>query len=70
MAVEVRTRTTRRIVSRARVEHVGAQFEVITNGLAIARQDGLADYGLPIAVSIPDGLRLRPGERVDMELMP
>lgn len=70
MAVEVRTRASRRVVSRSRIEHVGAQFELITNGLAIVRQDGTLDYGLPIAVTVPDGMKLRPGERVDMELQP
>lgn len=68
--VQVRTRTLQRQMSLARIASVGAQFEPITNSLAIAHPYGMIDYGLPVEVTLPPGLNLRPGETVDLALMP
>lgn len=48
------------------VTEVGAQVEVITNSLAFVRPGMLVDAGLPIAISLPPDMPLRPGEIVDL----
>lgn len=40
-------------------------MEVITNALVIARQ-GFVELGLPIVLSVPRNLLIRPGEIVDI----
>jgi multidrug resistance efflux pump len=70
MAVQVRTHGLRREAAMAELIKIGNQFEPITNSLALPRADAMPDIGLPIAVSIPTGLALRPGERVDLFLLP
>lgn len=67
--VEVRTRTFQRQTSLARIQSVGAQFEPITNVLAIARFGRTIDFGLPVAITLPPGLKLRPGEVVDLSIV-
>jgi multidrug resistance efflux pump len=67
-AVEVRTRTFQRQVSLARVNNVGAQFEPITNVLAVAHPNGTFDFGLPVEITLPPGLKVRPGEVVDLTI--
>ncbi len=67
--VEVRTRSIQRQASMARISNVGAQFEPITNVLAIARPGGLVDFGLPVEITLPPGLKVRPGEIVDLSVV-
>ncbi|HEY4415627.1 MAG TPA: HlyD family efflux transporter periplasmic adaptor subunit [Verrucomicrobiae bacterium] len=67
--VEVRTRTFQREMSRAHINSVGAQFEPITNVLAMARPGGLLDFGLPVEITLPPGLKIRPGELVDLSMV-
>jgi multidrug resistance efflux pump len=49
-----------------KITEIGAQVEVITNALAFVKPGTLVDAGLPIIVSIPRGVNLRPGEIVDL----
>lgn len=67
--VEVRTRTFQRETSRAHINSVGAQFEPITNVLAIAHPSGTFDFGLPVEITLPPGLKVRPGEIVDLSMV-
>jgi multidrug resistance efflux pump len=69
MQMEVRTRTFQIQSGVARIENVGSQFEDITNALAILRPGVLVDLGLPIEISLPSGLKVRPGELVDLTLV-
>lgn len=48
------------------VTQVGAQVEIITNALAQVRIGALVDAGLPVAISLPPGINLRPGEIIDL----
>ena len=41
-------------------------METITNSLAFIRQGSLVDAGLPVVVEIPKGMKIRPGEAVDL----
>ena len=70
MMVQVRTHSRPQRVASTRVVNVGAQMEPITNAIILARSDRLADIGLPIAISTPPELNLRPGELVDLVLVP
>ena len=67
--VEVRTRTFQRQTSLAHINSVGAQFEPITNVLAIAHPNGTFDFGLPVEITLPPGLKVRPGEIVDLSVV-
>ncbi|HKQ37568.1 MAG TPA: HlyD family efflux transporter periplasmic adaptor subunit [Verrucomicrobiae bacterium] len=51
-----------------RITQVGAQLEAITNGLAFVQQGALVDMGLPIILSVPSQVHLRPGEMVAIAL--
>jgi multidrug resistance efflux pump len=45
---------------------IGAHVEIITNALAFVRPGSLVDAGLPLIVSLPDAVQIRPGEIVDI----
>ena len=68
MQIEVRTRTMQIRSGMAHIESVGSQFETVTNSLTIIRPGKPVDLGLPIEVSLPPKLQLRPGEIVDLTL--
>jgi multidrug resistance efflux pump len=68
MRMEVRTRTLRIQSGMAQVQSVGPQFQTVTNSLAIERPGKSVDLGLPIEISLPSSLKLRPGEIVDLTL--
>jgi HlyD family secretion protein len=68
MQMEVRTRSLQMQSGVARIQNVGAQFEGITNALAVMRPGVPVDLGLPIEVSLPPEMKLRPGEIVDLTL--
>lgn len=68
LAVEVRRRTSPRERFASVVTQVGAQFEPITNALAVLRPGMLLDTGLPLVIDVPEGLQVRPGEIVDITL--
>lgn len=48
------------------VTEIGAHVEVITNALAFVRPGTLVDAGLPLVISLPDNVHVRPGEIVDL----
>jgi len=68
--VEVRTRGFRREVGRAQITEVGSQLENLPPALATLAKLTGADMGLPVGVSIPPNLRVRPGELVDIVFLP
>ncbi len=69
MPVRVSTRTGKAFSFDSSVSQVGAQVEVITNALAFVRQGALVDAGLPVVISVPDDVHIRPGEIVDVTLI-
>jgi hypothetical protein len=66
MSVHVTTREHKARKFWSEITQVGAQLETITNSLAIVRQGTLLDAGLPVVVQVPKGMRIRPGETVDL----
>ena len=65
--VLVRPRTQRRQVAPAQILRVGTSLETINPALLSADAKRM-EVGLPILVSIPAGLRLSPGEYVDLTI--
>jgi len=70
MPVEVRMRYPKPALHFAQILEIGTQLETITNSLGISRPGALMDIGLPIKVSVPNDLRVRPGELVDLIFRP
>lgn len=68
MRVEVRTRALQARTMLASIKNVGSHFEQVTNALAIGRVGTPSDLGLPIEISLPEGLSVRPGELVDLTI--
>lgn len=79
-SVEIRTRTMDRTVGIGTVIEVGAQLEPVTSsllpyltgGIVIGRApDGqnITEYALPFLVTIPDNMKLLPGEVVVMNIV-
>jgi len=68
--VQVRTRGARREVSFAKIIEVGAQLEAVNPVLLGPVKFANVDLGLPIGVSLPASLRIRPGDLVDLTLLP
>jgi multidrug resistance efflux pump len=66
MRVQVRTRGARREVGTAEVIAVGAQLELVPPALTGPLKLASADLGLPVDISLPPNLRIRPGELVDI----
>lgn len=69
MRIEVRTRSLESRTGLAEIKSVGSQFEPITNALAVGRLGSPADLGLPIEITVPSGLKIRPGELVDLTVV-
>jgi multidrug resistance efflux pump len=69
LTMEVRTRSLHVKTGMARIEHVGSEFESITNSLRVVRPGVPVDLGLPVEISMPPGLEVRPGEIVDLTLL-
>jgi len=67
--VEVRSRGPRREVGFANVVEVGTQLETIVPALAAPVKFTSVELGLPISVSLPPNLKIRPGEIVDLTLL-
>ncbi|MBI1178193.1 HlyD family efflux transporter periplasmic adaptor subunit [bacterium] len=65
--VEVRTRNSHRDVGIAKILRVGGHFEAMAPNIAAANP-GTSKLGLPVLVSLPDNLKLLPGEIVDLAL--
>jgi HlyD family secretion protein len=68
--VEVRTRGPHRQVGAAHIMEVGAQFEPLPAALQIPVRLANTELGLPLSISVPPSLELRPGELVDLTLIP
>ncbi len=68
MQVEVRARSLRRETSMAHITDVGSAMEHVSTNLLAPGLRG--EIGLAIAVNMPPGLTLRPGELVDLILKP
>ena len=71
MAVEVRSRSGARPSAQAKILEVGLQLEPITPGLLPPPATGgnnRLETGLPVLVSLPDDLKLLPGEIVDLHM--
>lgn len=66
MQVEVRTRALPSQMTLARIINIGSHFENITNALAITKINTPYDLGLPVEINVPAGLKVRPGELVDL----
>ena len=65
--VQITTRSHPRIIAQGHVVHVGAQLEPINPALLSAETKRM-EVGLPILVSVPQGVKLTPGEFVDLSL--
>lgn len=66
--VEVRTRGRHREVGAARIVEVGTQMETIPPALLGPARFASTELGLPVDISLPANLKIRPGELVDITL--
>jgi multidrug resistance efflux pump len=69
MVVEVRTRGASRQVVRSTVTDIGPRIELFDAPLRIRGMGAAQERGLPLIVSVPEHLRLRPGELVDLRII-
>lgn len=69
MRVEVRTRGLHRESGSAKIMEVGGQLETIPPVLSGPLKLASAELGLPLDISLPPELRIRPGELVDIRLI-
>jgi multidrug resistance efflux pump len=67
--VEVRSRGPNREVGFGNIVEVGTQLETVSPVLAGPVKFGNIELGLPISVSLPSNLKIRPGELVDLTLL-
>jgi HlyD family secretion protein len=67
--VEVRTRGPHRQVGAAQIIEVGTQFEPLPSALQMPVRLANTELGLPLSISVPASLRIRPGELVDLTLL-
>jgi len=67
--VEVRSRGPGREVGFANIVEVGTQLETVSPVLAGPIKFSNIELGLPISVSLPPNLKIRPGELVDLTLL-
>jgi multidrug resistance efflux pump len=63
--VRIVTRSQPRQIARGQILRVGAQMETINPSL-LAPDNKRIEIGLPILVSVPEGIRLLPGEHVNL----
>jgi hypothetical protein len=68
MNAEIRLRLPASRAVATCVERVGPQFEPIPPHLC--RDPKTPEWGLPIFISLPEGLPARPGELLDVSLLP
>jgi multidrug resistance efflux pump len=69
MAVEIRTRGFPRQIGTARIVQVGTQFETVPTALLGPAKYANTEMGLPVDLSVPPLLRVRPGELLDVRLV-
>lgn len=65
--VVVRSRTQKRQVGNAKILRVGSQMELINPAL-LSTDSNRVEVGLPIMVELPSGMKLVPGEFVDLSI--
>jgi hypothetical protein len=53
-----------------RVVEIGAQLEPISAALSGGFKLANVELGLPLSISLPSNLKIRPGELVDLTLLP
>ena len=70
MTVEVRTRGLRRTAGRAEILQIGAQFEPLPLVLQNPLKPAGSELGLTVDISLPPNLAVRPGELVDIRVVP
>jgi multidrug resistance efflux pump len=66
MRMDVITRRRQATRFESVVSQVGARLEVITNSIAFVPPDAIVDMGLPLIMTIPADIKIRPGEVVDI----
>jgi multidrug resistance efflux pump len=69
MAVEVRTRGLPRTVGSAHILEVGTQLEAVPATLLGPIKLANTELGLPVEISLPEQLKIRAGELVDIVLL-
>lgn len=69
MRAEVRSRGLVRKVGEARVTNIGPRIELFDAPLRVRGMGVAQERGLPIVVSIPPDMLIRPGELVDIRLL-
>jgi hypothetical protein len=70
MGVHVRSRTPHRETGPATVVQVGAQMEPYNTAMLPIPATRPIEWGLPVLISLPQGLKLVPGELVDIVFDP
>jgi multidrug resistance efflux pump len=66
--VRVSTRGPLRETGMAKIIEVGNQFEALPPALQLPARLAATELGLPLSVSVPSGMKIRPGELVDLTL--
>jgi multidrug resistance efflux pump len=69
MKVEVRPRGPRREVGAAHIVEIGTQLEAVPVALLGPTRLASVELGLPVDISLPPNLKIRPGEVVDITLV-
>ncbi|MCS1411492.1 MAG: hypothetical protein M2R45_04692 [Verrucomicrobia subdivision 3 bacterium] len=64
--VRIQTRGPNRKIATTQIEGVGPEWEALNNGGNNSRSDFALALSLPILMSMPPGLDIRPGELVDV----
>lgn len=65
--VDIHTRSRQRVHAEGQVLMVGAQMELI-NPTLLSMDSNYVELGLPVLISLPPGLNVRPGEPVDLHI--
>ncbi len=69
MSVEIQARSFNRPIGKGKIVHVGTQLEPISPVLLLTSSASTSPVlGLPLEISLPEGLKLVPGEIVDLAL--
>ena len=66
----IMTSGPKRTAALAEVREIGTQFESIPASLASPIKLANAELGLPVEISVPESLNIRPGELVEISVLP
>lgn len=69
MPVEIRSRGSERVTVRSTVAEIGPRIELFDAPLRVRGMGAAQERGLPIVVSVPENMKLRPGELVELRLI-